>query len=94
MAGILASSRIVGRAAELAALNDALRLATEGEPSFVLIGGDAGLGKTGSSRSLGRARAARVAHSTCLDTAGRPALRSVPEALRGRGLSGLRRPSC
>src|SRR6476661_7947637 len=40
MAGILASSRIVGRAAELAALNDALRLATEGEPSFVLIGGD------------------------------------------------------
>ena len=73
MAGILASSRIVGRAAELAALNDALRLATEGEPSFVLIGGDAGLGKTRLVTEFGagaRAAGARVVTGTCLNIGG------------------------
>src|SRR6185503_3495737 len=73
MAGILASSRIVGRAAELAALNDALRLATEGEPSFVLIGGDAGLGKTRLVTEFAagaRAAGARVLTGVCLDIGG------------------------
>src|SRR4029079_19829531 len=90
MAGILASSRIVGRAAELAALNDALRLATEGEPSFVLIGGDAGLGKTRLVTEFGagaRAAGARVLTGTCLDIGGE-GLPYGPflEALRELGL--------
>ncbi len=90
MAGILASSRIVGRAAELAALNDALRLATEGEPSFVLIGGDAGLGKTRLVTEFGagaRAAGARVLTGTCLNIGGE-GLPYGPflEALRELGL--------
>ena len=82
--------RIVGRAAELAALNDALRLATEGEPSFVLIGGDAGLGKTRLVMEFAagaRAAGARVLTGTCLDIGGE-GLPYGPflEALRELGL--------
>jgi DNA-binding CsgD family transcriptional regulator/tetratricopeptide (TPR) repeat protein len=73
MAGTLASSRIVGRAVELAALDDALRRATAGEPSFVLVGGDAGLGKTRLVTEFAagaRAAGARVLTGACLDLGG------------------------
>ena len=46
MAASLSSPVLVGRAAELAVLDDALARAAEGEPAVVLVGGDAGLGKT------------------------------------------------
>ncbi|MGH3098217.1 MAG: helix-turn-helix transcriptional regulator [Streptosporangiales bacterium] len=40
------SPTLVGRAAELAVLDDALRAATAGESRVVLLGGEAGVGKT------------------------------------------------
>src|SRR5262245_1801715 len=73
MAGTLSSSRLVGRAAELAALDEAFRRVTEGEPAFVLIGGDAGLGKTRLVTEFGagaRDRGARVLTGACLDLGG------------------------
>ena len=73
MAGTLSSPRLVGRAAELAALEGALRKAEAGEPSFVLVGGDAGLGKTrlvSEFSAAARASGARVLTGTCLDLGG------------------------
>jgi DNA-binding CsgD family transcriptional regulator/tetratricopeptide (TPR) repeat protein len=65
------STALVGRSAELAALDAALRQVRDGEPSAVLIGGPAGIGK---SRLVGefttRARdagAARVLTGYCLE---------------------------
>ena len=46
MVGTLSSPHLVGRTRELAALEGALQRASEGEPEVVLVGGDAGLGKT------------------------------------------------
>src|SRR6476661_8837941 len=90
MAGTISSPRLVGRAGELAALDDALRRATDGEPGFVLIGGDAGLGKTRLVTEFGakaRASGARVLTGTCLDIGGE-GLPYGPflEALRELGL--------
>jgi DNA-binding CsgD family transcriptional regulator/tetratricopeptide (TPR) repeat protein len=73
MAGTLSSPRLVGRADELAALGDALRKAVDGEPSFVLIGGDAGLGKTrlvSEFAGTARGQGVRVLTGTCLDLGG------------------------
>src|SRR5581483_5313821 len=40
------SARLVGRDAEFAALGDVLKRARAGEPAAVLVGGEAGVGKT------------------------------------------------
>jgi hypothetical protein len=40
------SAVLVGRDADLAALHDALKRTRSGEPSTVLVGGEAGVGKT------------------------------------------------
>ena len=46
MTGSLSSPIVVGRATELAAIDAALQRSIEGTASVVLIGGDAGMGKT------------------------------------------------
>ncbi|MFE0189250.1 AAA family ATPase [Streptomyces sp. NPDC058989] len=61
----------VGRAAELAALGDALaRIAASGEPQALLIGGEAGVGKTRLIEEFSeaaRARGALVALGGCIE---------------------------
>ncbi|WP_405841705.1 AAA family ATPase [Streptomyces platensis] len=61
----------VGRAAELAALGDALdRIAVSGEPQALLIGGEAGVGKTRLIEEFAesaRARGALVACGGCIE---------------------------
>ncbi|MEE4421402.1 MULTISPECIES: helix-turn-helix transcriptional regulator [Streptomyces] len=61
----------VGRAPELAALDDALaRVAASGEPQALLIGGEAGVGKTRLIEEFGeaaRARGALVALGGCIE---------------------------
>src|SRR5690242_18262843 len=54
MAGAKDAARFVGRAEELEALEDALSSARAGRPVAVLVGGDAGVGK---SRLVERAAA-------------------------------------
>ena len=89
MPGTLSSPVLVGRAAELAVLDDALRRAESGAPGAVLIGGDAGMGKTRLTREFAagaRAAGARVLTGGCVDLGGE----GVPygpfvEALRALG---------
>jgi ATP/maltotriose-dependent transcriptional regulator MalT len=89
MAGTRSSPTLVGRDTELALLEDALRRASEGTPAIVLIGGDAGLGKSRLIAEFAdRARASgdRVLVGGCLDLGGE----GVPyspflEALRALG---------
>ena len=90
MAGTLSSPHLVGRASELAVLEDGLRRATDGEPVVVLIGGDAGLGKTRlvtEFAELARANGVRVLTGACLDLGGEGLpLGPFLEALRELGL--------
>jgi predicted ATPase len=63
---------LVGRADQLSALEAALAQARAGEPSAVLIGGEAGIGKSRlASEFAGRASGAgaRVLTGACLDAA-------------------------
>ena len=66
-----APSVLVGRAEELAALDAAFERVREGQPSAVLIGGEAGVGKSRLVGEFGtRARAAaavRVLYGYCLE---------------------------
>ena len=64
------SSVLVGRDAEVGALRDALKRARGGEPTMVLIGGEAGVGKTRLLEEFGdeaRAKGARVLTGHCLE---------------------------
>ena len=73
MPGTLSSPVLVGRAAELAALDVALRRAESGSPAIVLIGGEAGLGKSRlvDEFAVGaRASGARVLVGGCVDLGG------------------------
>jgi len=89
MPGTLSSPILVGRATELSALDAALRRAEAGTPTIVLIGGDAGLGKTrlvDEFAALARESGARVLIGGCVDLGGE----GVPygpflEALRALG---------
>ena len=89
MAGTLSSPILVGRATELSALDAALRRAEDGTPTIVLIGGDAGLGKTrliDEFAAGARQSGARVLIGGCVDLGGE----GVPygpflEALRALG---------
>ncbi|WP_285116046.1 helix-turn-helix transcriptional regulator [Leifsonia sp. fls2-241-R2A-40a] len=58
-----ASTTLVGRASDLEALNDALRAAVAGDPQAVVIGGEAGIGK---SRLLEEFLAANGSSATVL----------------------------
>lgn len=73
MPGTLSSPILVGRASELAALTDALRRTTDGAPAIVLLGGDAGLGKSrlvAEFAERARSSGARVLVGGCLDLGG------------------------
>ncbi len=73
MPGTRSSPILVGRAAELSLLEGALRRASSGEPEIVLIGGDAGLGKSRLVAEFGetaRQAQARVLVGACLDLGG------------------------
>ena len=84
--GRVASATFVGRAAELLRLDDALEAAIGGRTTAVLIGANAGVGKSRllaawNDRAL--ARGARVIEGSCLDAgeAG-PAYAAIAQALR------------
>ena len=70
MAGRLVSPTLVGRAPELAALEDALDRAVRGTPVHQLVAGEAGVGKSRLVRetsSLAAARGFRVLSGSCAD---------------------------
>ncbi|MDQ4215022.1 helix-turn-helix transcriptional regulator [Microbacterium sp. ASV81] len=80
------SAAMVGRDAELALLHDALSRARAGEPASVLVGGEAGIGKSRLSGEFRR----RIADETtvltgwCLDYGSTPApFGPLPAILRG-----------
>ncbi|GAA4489141.1 LuxR family transcriptional regulator [Microbacterium panaciterrae] len=80
------STAMVGRDAELAVLDDALRRATEGEPASVLVGGEAGIGKSRLTAEFRRrvATDATVLTGWCLDYGSTPApFGPLPAILRG-----------
>src|SRR5918996_5329231 len=83
------SRRFVGRAAELAALEAALAAAAEGRPEVVLVGGEAGVGKTRLVAELADRAAAwgtLVATAGCVElTAGTAPYLAFTEALRDLG---------
>jgi DNA-binding CsgD family transcriptional regulator/tetratricopeptide (TPR) repeat protein len=99
MAPLARSARLVGRADELARLEQTLGRAVEGIPSTVLVGGDAGAGKTrlvAEFTDRARGRGARVLTGGCLELGdGGLPFGAVTEVLRGLaeevGLPELRR---
>jgi DNA-binding CsgD family transcriptional regulator/tetratricopeptide (TPR) repeat protein len=65
-----ASPVLVGRAAQMAALEAALETVRQGEPAAVLIGGEAGMGKTrliGEFTAAARGAGVRVLTGACLE---------------------------
>ncbi|MFU8873090.1 helix-turn-helix transcriptional regulator [Micromonospora sp. SL4-19] len=62
-----ASTVLVGRQPELTGLREALGRARAGEPSTVLVGGEAGVGKTRLIEEFGAAAEARVLVGQCLE---------------------------
>ena len=77
----------VGRQTELARLAEALRSAADGQPTTVLLGGDAGVGKSRLLEEFGdhaRAQGALVLTGACLELSGEGLpYAPVIEALRG-----------
>src|SRR5579875_3302971 len=66
----VASPQFVGRAGELARLEDLTRQAAGGEPGFALIGGESGVGKSrliDEFTARARAAGARVHSGDCID---------------------------
>jgi DNA-binding CsgD family transcriptional regulator/tetratricopeptide (TPR) repeat protein len=89
MAGSVASSRFVGRAAELGRLEAAFAHARGGDPVTLCLGGEAGVGKTRLvTRFVGqvRGRGGQVLAGGCIEL-GETSLPYAPvvEALRGLG---------
>src|SRR5262245_24048822 len=89
MAGALSSQAIVGRVAELEALATAFSRAQDGQPAMVIVGGDAGIGKSRLVSEFGaraRAEGARVLVGGCLNLdGGGLAYGPLLEALRAIG---------
>jgi DNA-binding SARP family transcriptional activator len=80
-----AAARLVGRSAELSALQEAWRTAAAGRPGLVLVGGGAGVGKTrivAEIAALAQRHGAVVASSQCFGAPGRLALAPVADWLR------------
>ena len=80
------STGFVGRAQELARLDAALATAVGGTPVFLLVGGEAGVGKTRLvSEFAGRAHQTgiRVLAGTCIDVSGGLPYGPIVEAFRG-----------
>src|SRR3954452_6672298 len=86
MAPSLVSPVLVGREAELATLTVAFDSAVEGQPAVVLLGGEAGVGKTRLvEEAMQRAReaGARVLVGGCVELGGEGvALMPLADALR------------
>ena len=81
----LAAARLVGRAAELGALQGAWRAAVAGRRGLVLVRGSAGVGKTrlvAEAAEMARLQGAVVAAAQCFGAAGRLALAPVADWLR------------
>src|SRR5512135_1491313 len=70
--GMVAGSPVlvVGRAAEIAVLGEAWALARGGSPATVLIGGEAGIGKTRLVRHFTTDVEADVLYGGCVDLSG------------------------
>jgi len=95
----VAASVLVGRVEELAALDAAWERAGQGQPATVLIGGEAGVGKSRLAEEFGaRARAAgavRVLAGYCLDLSAEGGLPFAPftgmlrELVRDLGADGV-----
>jgi DNA-binding SARP family transcriptional activator len=80
-----AAARLVGRSAELSALQDAWQAAVAGRRGLVLVAGAAGVGKTRLATELSelaRLQGAAVATAQCFGAAGRLALAPVADWLR------------
>ena len=81
----LAAVQLVGRSAELSALQDVWRAAVAGRRGLVLVRGGAGVGKTrlvAEVAEMARLRGAVVATAQCFGAAGRLALAPVADWLR------------
>ncbi|SEP28283.1 AfsR/SARP family transcriptional regulator [Trujillonella endophytica] len=79
---------LVGRTIELAQLRVALDLAAGGRPAVVVVGGEAGIGKTRlaeATAEVARAAGWAVAWSRCADDAGAPALWPWTQVLEALG---------
>ena len=81
----LPATQLVGRSAELTALQDVWRAAVAGRRGLVLVRGGAGVGKTrlvSEVAETARLQGGVVAHARCLGAAGRLALAPVADWLR------------
>jgi len=82
----ITSPTFIGRSAELAMLDEALEAAAGGHTTTVLIGGDAGVGKTRLLQTWNqhaRERGAKVVTGSCLDLGeSGPGYTAIVEALR------------
>src|SRR4051794_40121545 len=81
------STIAIGRSAELDALIDRLDRTTSGSGSLVLVGGDAGIGKSTLMRELkreGTAREIRVIEGRCSSTESSVPYAPLMDALRFR----------
>ena len=81
----LAATQLVGRSAELSALQDVWRAAVAGRRGLVLVRGGAGVGKTRlvtEVAEIARLQGGVVAHARCFGAAGRLALAPVADWLR------------
>jgi DNA-binding NarL/FixJ family response regulator/tetratricopeptide (TPR) repeat protein len=82
----ITSPTFIGRSAELAMLDEALEAAAQGHTTTVLIGGDAGVGKTRLLQTWNehaRERGANVVTGSCLDLGeSGPGYTAIVEALR------------
>jgi DNA-binding CsgD family transcriptional regulator/tetratricopeptide (TPR) repeat protein len=87
VASPVATAELIGRALESDALDSALSRAAEGSPEFVIVAGEAGIGKTrliAEFAERARARPALVLQGGCLDLAdGGMPYSPLTEALRG-----------
>jgi predicted ATPase len=104
MGGRVASPTFIGRVEELQVLEAARRRAADGEPAIVLVGGEAGVGKTRLIAELAARCAAdglRVLTGGCIPVGGDglpyapivEALRPLPDELGLDVLRGLAGPS-
>src|SRR4051812_50153656 len=96
----LVSPLFIGRDAELITLTSALDAAVAGTPAVVLLGGEAGVGKTRlveEAAARARAAGARVLAGSCIELGGggppfRPLPPAVPELMRDTAPEGVDAP--